>query len=389
MNRRDGLDRMLALLYEATLDDAHWPGASALIDEACGSRGSILAYGHEPSKGNLDVFLAKACYRGEERPDLPREYFRKYYRIDEHIPRLNRLPDSKVVQVADLFTERELKTSPMYNDLLARYEGRSGLNVRLDGPGRSSIIWGIMDPVDARGWLTSRIDMVVRLLPHIRQYVRVRSALADAGALGATAIDLLGNRRIGVIQLDRQGRILEMNDRAAGLLRLNDGLLVMAGSLFAESPGDQRKLKELLSRALPRFGRQGVSGSMAVKRPSLLPKFPLHIQPVMNRWSVHRSRHVAALVLVADPLNRVEIGPRTVMESLDLTPAETEVAVLLARGWTARQIAAGKGCKYSTVRAHLQNVFVKLGIKRQVELVNLVHSLSGMPMAPGKGSRPP
>ena len=54
----------------------------------------------------------------------------------------------------------------------------------------SRIVWGIADPVD--GHSSSQIETVSRVLPHLRQYVRVRSALVDAGALGTSVAELLG-----------------------------------------------------------------------------------------------------------------------------------------------------------------------------------------------------
>ena len=36
MSDQDAFDRILATLYDAMLNDASWPTASALIDEACG-----------------------------------------------------------------------------------------------------------------------------------------------------------------------------------------------------------------------------------------------------------------------------------------------------------------------------------------------------------------
>ena len=59
------------------------------------------------------------------------------------------LPDGKIVRVAELFSEQELKTSRMYNEALVRFEGQKGLIVRLDGPLGTRIVSGIADPVDA------------------------------------------------------------------------------------------------------------------------------------------------------------------------------------------------------------------------------------------------
>ena len=52
-----------------------------------------------------------------------------------------------------------------------------------------------------------RGTMVTRLLPHIRQFVRVRQALVRAEARNTTVTALLDNPRIGVTHLDRRRRI--------------------------------------------------------------------------------------------------------------------------------------------------------------------------------------
>ena len=384
MSQWDAFESMMASLNEAMLDDTGWPKASALIDQLCGAKGSILAFGHEPREDQLDLFFAKTCFHGEDRSEWQREYFEAYYSEDEHVPRLVSLPDSQIAHVPDLFSEKEQKTSRMYNDALVRFEGQNGLNVRLDGPGGSSIIWGIADPIAANGWSSSQIDMVGRILPHLRQYVLVRTALADAGALGGSATELLGKSPAAVVQLDRQGRIVEANDTAAELLRGGDGVSDRDRLLAATAPEDDSRLQELLARALPRFGGPGESGSMTVRRPSRRPKLVLHVQPVAKGEIVHRSRHVAALVLIVDPLSRVRIDPALVAAVLGLTPTETEIAVLLAEGHTVRQIAAATGRGYSTVRSHLKRVYARLGVSRQFEVAQLVLALSSLPVLPGR-----
>ena len=48
MSDRDAFERVLASLYDAMLDDSHWPATSALIDEVCGSTGNALMVGEGP-----------------------------------------------------------------------------------------------------------------------------------------------------------------------------------------------------------------------------------------------------------------------------------------------------------------------------------------------------
>ena len=214
-------------------------------------------------------------------------------------------------------------------------------------------------------------------MPHIRQYVRVRLALANARALGSTMADLLDNTRCGVIQLDPRGRIVALNGRALKLVRRGDGLTDPRGRLRARMPVEDATLQSLLARALPRFGGPGVGGSMIVTHSvDSPPRLVVHVSPVSGGRADPRASRVAAIVLVVEPEKRATADPELVAGALGLTPAETRVAMMLAAGFTLRDIAAATGRTTGTVRWHLKQIFDKNRISRQAELVQLVQSLS-------------
>ena len=374
----DKLERVLASLHDAMLDDALWPATSALIDEACGLKGSALVVGSGHSQADGQIFLTRFCFRGERREDGERWYFEHYFARDERVPRLARLPDSRLVHITDLYRPHELRTSAAYNEALLRGEFQNGLNVRLDGPEQSSIIWNLTDSIERDGWGSVQIEMLRSLLPHVRQFVRVRQALVAAEALGASLAALLDNTSIGIIYLDRRGRIVEANDRARRILRQGGGLLDRGGFLRARFQADNVRLEELLARALPTFERQGVSESMTARRSSDLPRLAVHVSPVGGPHMNFGISRVAALVLVVEPGRQPHIDPEVVAAALDLTPAETQVAVSMAAGSGVRDIAISTGRRADSVRFHLKQIYGKHGISRQADLVRLVLSLAGV-----------
>ena len=362
------------------LDDAHWPRASALVDRVCGSKGNILVWGEGGLGSDLKTFLARVCYRGERHEAFEDEYFRVFHHVDERGPRLRRLPDSKIVSVGDLYTDEEKRRSVAYNEMLARSDTANCLHARLDGPHGSRIIWTAADPVDDIGWSAARVRAIGRLLPHLRQFVRVRLALGDARALGATMGELLRNTRCGVVQLDRGGRILAANDRAMKLLRHHDGLSDAGGYLRARIPAEDARLRNLLKRALPQApGEAASAGSMTVSRaPPAPPRLVLHLSPVSAAPDRTATR-LAAIALLVEPQTGASADPALIAEALDLTAAESRVAAMLAEGHTLRDIAAATGRSTGTVRWHLRQIYEKNRISRQTELVQLVRSLSLLP----------
>ena len=196
------------------------------------------------------------------------------------MPRLRRLPDSRVAHVTELYTAQELKTSPTYNEFLSRSSGQNSLNVHLGVSDGSYLTWVSRDPIAPGGWGSAEIELIERLLPHIRQFVRVRQALANAEGLGASLTKLLDVTRVGAIHLDRRGRIVEANDLARDILRRGHGLSDRGGFLGAWLPADNSRLERLLADALPPFGGRAMGGSMTVTHTPRGPRLVLHVTPL-------------------------------------------------------------------------------------------------------------
>ena len=369
--------RILGSLHEAALDPARWPDFSAVVDEALGVHGSSMLFGDGEADEDVRIGFQWTCTRGERRADLESLYFGTYYARDERVPRLRHAPDAQLFHNTEVFTDRELKTSPVYHVFTTRAHCGDAVNVRLDGPGGSRIVWMVHDPVDRDGWSSARLDSIRRLLPHIRHTVRVQVAMGRASTIGATLENLLGATGLGVIQLDARARIVAVNDRARKLLRTGDVLFDTGGCLFARTPPDDGELQGLLARALPRFGTPATGGTMVARRPSG-PPLAVHVIPVSDRDPYPGAWPVAALVLVPDAAEATELDIRTVAATLRFTHAESHVALLLARGMTVREVAAATGRRESTVRSHVKHMFTKQGLTRQADLVRLVRALGGV-----------
>ena len=375
MSDQDAYQRILASLSDAMLDDSHWPATSALIDEACGLTGNAVLVGEGP-KDDMRVLTVGFYCRGERHEELEREYLEVYHPIDERVPRVRRLPDSRLVHVTGLYTAEELKTSPTYNELLLRANSRNSLNVRLDASEGSHITWALGDPAASDGWGSSQIGMIRTLLPHIRQFIRVRQTLVRAEARHTSVAALLDTPRIGVLHLDRRGRIMEVNDRAGSILRQGDGLSEGDGMLRAREAADRLRLETLVASALPAPGTVAVSGSMLLGRGSGSPPLVVHVKPVAVPQPDYGARHTAALMLIVEPGRGHRIDPDLVAGILGLTPMESRVAVWLAQGKSVRDMAEATGHTEGSIYWHLKQIYQKQPVSRQADLVRLVLSIT-------------
>ena len=266
MAAEDKFELVLENLYKAALADVEWVSAAALINDMIRANGHSLTYADLCQGVEPKIHLARFFIGTQRREDLEQLYFRDYYWRDEAIPRLYRLGDGELAHKSDLYTDQEKKTSAAYNEFRRVNRTQNGLFMALDGLDGCAVAWSFGDSTEREGWGHDQIQAIKRLAPHIRQFARVRRAMADAQALGASLAELLENGRAGFIQLDRRGRILEANDRARDILLKRDGLRDEEGVLAAEIQGEDAELQRLLAHALPLYGVQGAGGSMKKPR---------------------------------------------------------------------------------------------------------------------------
>lgn len=221
-------------------------------------------------------------------------------------------------------------------------------------------------------WLVvRRIAPMKHPVPDLRQIVSVRQVLASRGSVSVSLTKVLDANRIGVICLDRRGKVTVANDCAREILERDDGIRARGGVLDARLPEDRNRLGRLLSNALPANGEVAVGGSVMLRGPSSCAGYVVHIDPVAGSEADFGGR-VAALALIIEPSRRPPIDSETVAEVLGLTPAESEVASRLAEGRTVGEIAAATGRQRRSIYWLLEQIYSKLGIRRQVDLARLV-----------------
>ena len=375
MSNQDRIDEIVGLLREAELDEGVWSVASASIDEACGLRGNDLLLGRVSLYGGIEVALRWLRLRGEPAPELARDYEENFAAIDERGLAGIRQPPGVLTHTSALLPADVRRGSATYNEFLVPNAGENCLNTWVPGARGLRMAWSLVGPGGGHpaDWTSEQVQAIRRVLPHVRQFVLVRHALAEARADGMRTAALLDTRRIGMLLLDRDGRIVEANDRARETLDRGDGLTVRDGRLAAVRTAETARLVRLLDAAC----RAGSGGSMPITR-SPQPPLVVHATPIEAVEEVPRADRLAARVLLAEPFSASPVNARRVSEALGLTPAQGRVAAALAAGGTVASIAAATHRTEAAVRWHIREALSRLGLSRQVDLVRVVLSTPGV-----------
>lgn len=233
------------------------------------------------------------------------------------------------------------------------------------------------------GLITDReVGIMALLLPHLRRAVTISNVLDVRAIELARIAEALDAVRCGIVLTNGDGRILHANRAAEHMLRNGTAVLAKGGVLSAKAPAAARELFKAIRLAARGEATLGKVGLAIRLTGSGEPPLFAHVLPMNG--SELRTRlqpEATAAVFIGSSMAAFELTPAETREYLGrrfgLTKAEADVAFEILKGDGRKAAAARLGIAPTTVRAHLNHIFEKTGVRRQAELVRLLMEASG------------
>lgn len=373
-NRIDeSLAEIIAAAYDACLSDGNW---SEILQRSCtalnADGGALISYDVANKSGRIHHAVGL-------QPGFARSYADYYSGHDVWLRRL-KLPcrPGQAQASQQIVAECILVSSEFYNDWLAPQDFFHAM-------------WGVLlcrDDIplmlmlyrtEAKGpFGDPEIESCWQVLPHLQRALKIHELLSRAQLERDAALGALDHLPIGVVLLDRRGRVLETNSYANDILSMNDGLRIARDGFRTASRQETEQLRRMIAYKIgpERDATEEISDTLLITRPSGRPPFNALVAalPVGARFLGELRR--AAALFITDPERHAEVNQRRLREIYDLTPAEARLASLIAQGWRLEDAAEDLGVSLNTVRTHLKRIFAKSGTDRQADLVRLI--LSGL-----------
>lgn len=210
---------------------------------------------------------------------------------------------------------------------------------------------------------------MARLLPHIDAALTVQLALERRALEGA--IGTLDALDIAAFQCDRWGRIAGTTVRGERLLAQATLIERRDGRLRAIGKKDDIRLQAALDRARSTDSASPMPRSSTIALTTAAAEWSrVDIAPCPDGIA-SLSPAATCIVLVhrpPPPADAVDM----LRSAFGLTTAEAAVALALATGATARDIADGRGVSRDTVRAQVGAIYQKVGVTKATQLARLV-----------------
>jgi DNA-binding CsgD family transcriptional regulator/PAS domain-containing protein len=371
MTEQARLSRLIADMYDATLEPGRWSEVLARIVAFVGGHGGCLL-AKDPTSREID-----AHWQTGVEPHYMRLYNETYSKIGP-VASLSFGEVGQIVSVPEVVPYDDFRSSRFY---LEWAEPQGWVDVAVAVLDKTANGWGLLGV--SRNATNGMVDDEMRrrlslVVPHVRRALRIGRAMERRQADAATFADVLDQLSAGLLLLDAQGRIVHTNAAADDMLR--DGRLLRAIGRRLAGCGAQaeRTLRE--TAILPRaegmnLGRDGVAVPL---RTCDGERYIARAMPLATaEWrGPGEPTEATTAVFVRRATMDNPSPPDIIAESYKLTPTEVRVLFALVEVGGVPEVSAALGIAETTVKTHLARLFAKTGARRQAELVKVVAGFS-------------
>jgi len=373
-------DVLVELVYRGALESQPWQSALPALREALDAQLASITL-RPPSEGDRGLIIN--CLRPEGDAPIasayeladPNDwevtaYREQFFTLDPFID----LPLGKVVALEDIQPDEELIASDYYQHYLKPIGLFRILGVDTSEPGGMSARLRFARQRSEERFSKKQRTLLQRIVPHLQLalefYARLDRMTTERD-LYAGAVDQLA---VATVILDEQGAVLSTNAVARALLAEEDGISLKKNRMHISDRDLNLELEQSVQAVVKarQSGRTTVVRALRVPRSDGRSDLGLVIKPAPPSARGEGVSSPSIAVFISDPEQQDSASQQSLSELFGLTPAEANLALLLARGLNLAEASQTQNISQHTARAQLKSIFAKAGVSRQAELVRLV-----------------
>lgn len=303
-------------------------------------------------------------------------YNEYYIKVDPRVRFVTENPDVRVFSDYDFIDEAGMARSEYYQDYMI--------------PGGFKYFGSVTPPSDSDG---IRVTLVPQRAPeqgpfsaqdlmllgtiatHFLQVYRLLNRIGSDTLTGFLATSTLERFTFPVLVVDRDTELAWANEAGRTLLDSNSTLSTCKRQLYAASPTETRRLRDLVHDACgiglgPRGGAMTLTGRNGDQDASVVVA-PLHLAQDDERLLRLPQRRFALLLVRqrhAEPLRGLDF----MRQLYGLAGQECRLLELLVAGHDLRAASELLGVTYETSRQYLKQLFGKTGVRSQSQMMKVV-----------------
>jgi DNA-binding CsgD family transcriptional regulator len=367
-----GLIDLIGLIYDASYEPSKWVDVLEGVTDLTESKSSALMYRDE------DQPAANFNFSYGFSQEIVHAYETKYYAVDpffklsaETTPIGSSSGDHEMVpdrrqleEICGEFFTGYMKPFDIWHC--------GGVNLFLDEDRYAAV--SIHRGRKQGPWHREHMQKLDILVPHFQRAFRIHKEFTRMRLKEQALLLALDRLVIGLVLLDSNEKIVYSNPMADRILAEHPAIQLSAdNTLRASDSKEAVRLNGLIQHAAKEDSNDTTDFCNALglrHRKTTLP-LPVLVTPVGRAGIPGASAIDGAKIalLMTDPEKSRAISPSTLCEAYGLTQTEAMVAIGIANGMTVNEITQAHGTTSNTVRSQLKNIFAKVNVSRQAELV--------------------
>ncbi len=365
---RDSLGRIIPTIHDAALEPRLWTAVLQSLTEAMGAIGAAYIV-RNARTGRVDWanFLGPSV---EFRSD-----YIAHFAAKDPFTELFTGHDGIWMRLSERVSVPELRGNEWYHDFVLKSGVGDIIAAQITNTGSHTAVFGIHEGIGEKPICTSDQGHLNQLLAPLGRAAETQLRLQELGWKSAVAARAFDQVSTGVIVVDADGSVIEMNGLAERVVRRGDGLTIRHGALGTVRVFETAKLSAAIASAT-RPGAAAASGRILIGRRGSKRDYILTVSSLGVKLGFYSDP--MALIIVVDPEARCPKAD-DLSAYFGLSFAESRLALQLM-GKPLGAIAAESGASTATLRTQLRSILKKVGVERQAELLLV---LARVPSSPG------
>lgn len=280
-------------------------------------------------------------------------------------------PQGKVMTDYDHSSEQQINRDPFYQDFCRHYDSDYYGGLVLSQNSYRVTCIALLRAKKFGNLDQEEVHYLERIIPHLQRSLELTRKIRIKGALGGL-FSTLDSLTGGVVVLDYRGQIAQMTVSARKILARQDGIFERDKQIYLADRFAQQQLTQEIRNCLKfRNKLQGKQGQyIRVECSTSIKPYIIHATPL--RLEEDYFRDLSGLIYISDPHEQPPNIKEMVMQVYRLTPVEASLVEFLCDGHSLKEYAGQMNVSIEAPRFHLKNIFLKMNVSSQSELLAMV-----------------
>lgn len=313
-------------------------------------------------------------------------YIQNYHFLDPRVPIVLKSNTMSWTHCHEVLDVNFVTNDPFYQEFLIPYGLRYMSACKVVDDENAIVIFSVLRRPEQGPLGQEAITFLNKLMPHVARVCRlsVKNFIYSTQALVGHA--LINKLRQPVVLITLKGHVVHANEAAnllfadSSIVTIQQNQLILPGNFAQQFEKECQRLETLFfvngevnPDAKAEFSTIKVSAKDAEGKQATIYAFITMLIP--QQMMATFGLRPLVMVFFYHPETNTSIDPALLSAAFGLTPAECRIAVMLADGYSLKEIAKELDIQFDTVRKQLQAIYQKTSTNRQPELIRLLLNL--------------